>query len=193
MAPSFEIGKPQRSLVRIPGSGWDQNFQPICLEVAQIKAIGRPLSTIVDFNFEYPPDEVRRKILRITPLLPPHSNFGNSTASSLNQNSIAADYRNRRRASSSSNIEGPPSKRSFAIGEKSRSTYIWRNVRLSIAERKTKIQKLMASKKAIEEENAILEAKVAKFKEIIASKSKLKRFLKFLKEMEDKKIDPMVC
>src|SRR5678815_4219985 len=52
MAPSFEIGKPVRSLVRIPGSGQDKSLKPICLDVAQISACVQPLGVIVNFNFD---------------------------------------------------------------------------------------------------------------------------------------------
>ncbi|CCV02528.1 hypothetical protein IIV31_156R [Armadillidium vulgare iridescent virus] len=55
MAPSFDIGNPLRSLVRIPGSGQDKALKPICLDVAQISNFSKSLSLIIHFNFDAPP------------------------------------------------------------------------------------------------------------------------------------------
>ncbi|KAL7645881.1 UNVERIFIED_CONTAM: hypothetical protein RMT77_002778 [Armadillidium vulgare] len=177
MAPSFEIGNPQRSLVRIPGSGQDKSLKPICLDVAQISACARTLGTIVNFNFESPPDQAVSGTLSISPVIPP---FATSSSGSSNGNSNQnSNYRNKRSAED----EGPSAKRSHTVVQP-RVKYLMRNIRLSPKDRREKMEKLKKSKQALKEENEILEKKVAKFKEIILSKSKLNMFLKTLKEME---------
>ena len=53
MAPSFEIGNPQRSLVRIPGSGLNKTMKPVSVNIVKNSCTLRNLSLITQFNLTY--------------------------------------------------------------------------------------------------------------------------------------------
>ena len=162
MAPSYEFRSSPGISVGIPGSGQDKSLKPICLDIAQISACSRTLRGIVNFNFESAPTHFTCDALSFSHVTPSLSmtNFGNSNRN-LNENSMPI------------NTGGTP-----------RVKYVIKNVRLSVRERQEKMEQLKKYKHAVQTENDILEKKVAKFKEIILSKSKLTEFLKTLKEIE---------
>lgn len=63
MAPSFEVGSPNQSLVRISGSGLDKSLKSTCLTVASISRMCRELSTVLSFNFNGIPSQTRKRPL----------------------------------------------------------------------------------------------------------------------------------
>jgi type IV secretory pathway VirB10-like protein len=161
MAPSYEIGTPQRSLVRIPGSGVDKTLKPICLDVAQISNFSRALSTIINFNFNAPPEQAMSGTLNITPV-PPVQQQQPTQSRKRTTEEEERDSRKRPHTSDSS---------------------ILRNMSLTRQERVEKMKLLKEEEEKLKEENSDLANKVAMFKDILRSRSKLREFLKALDEM----------
>ena len=162
MAPSYEIGTPQRSLVRIPGSGVDKTLKPICLDVAQISNFSRALSPIINFNFNAPPEQAMGGTLSITPIVPPVQQ--QQPAQSRKRPTTEEERNSRKRPHTS-------------------DSSILRNMSLTRQERVEKMKLLKEEEEKLKEENSDLANKVAMFKDILRSRSKLREFLKALDEM----------
>lgn len=171
MAPAFIIGEPQKSLVHIPGSGTDKHLKPISLEVGDMKRCATALSVITNFNLEIPPDEQS-----IAETIRNHWTINRAILSSRNE------------TRSQNTFERAPAR--STPKSSGRVYYLLRNVRLTFRERRKKYTELQENKKKLLEENAVLQQKVDKFKEIILSRSKLASFLATLREMEEEQAPP---
>ena len=175
MAPSFDIGRPERSLVRIPESGQDKSLDPVCLLLAEMSA-SRTLSVILNFDL----GTSLSGRMSLSYVVPPYSatessNFKRkSDQSSLRANERSVD-------------EAPAAKRRFTSSAETQTKYLMKNNKLSSEERRIKFEKLQNLKKQLLQENEILQKKVARFREIILSRSQLKIFLQHLKEMDAQK------
>lgn len=180
MAPTFDIGKPQRSLVRIPESGKDKTIKPICLEIAQITSFSKSLSEIMNFDFTSS-QEVGGGTAPIPPSLETipeqrqeHQSVNESTTST-NAGSSAASRKRR--------SEDEEAQRANKRSAPSPSSLTEENENLDPNQRVEKYQKLQVEKSKLLEQNEELKRKISKFREIMRSRPKLQAFLKTLDEI----------
>ena len=171
MAPAYEIGHAQKSLVRIPGSGVNKCLKPVCLEIAQITSFQM---TDVIPEFQLPPPELNELITNTSfnifePRSPP------TLASS--EESENSETRVWTRPMEGNGPE-PPNRKSDNVESDNLDSEIFINPRTR------KIRILLDVRYELKKENVELLTKLTKFKELIKDRVKLNEFLCAMKELK---------
>ena len=192
MAPSCIVGHPQRSLVRIPGSGFDKNLKPVCLEIAQITSF--QMEDIIPRNLLPPPEVPGTRTYNIFESRNPPQDSG-----IREQTNTDTSFEDRNIGSPTNSVESSPAaspsrpstpesdteSRKRPIDESSSPPSKKTNVRTDETEVHIKrIKDLLEKREDLKQDNKELESKLKKFKELLKDRVKLNEFLNAMKELK---------